>query len=33
MWLEIGSGNVTQTWIGDNGGTVFQSGILGELSA
>lgn len=34
-WLERGAsaGADTQTWYGDNGGTVIQSGILGEVWA
>lgn len=30
-WLELGSGGVTDGWIGDNGGTSFQSGIHGTI--
>jgi hypothetical protein len=32
-WLEHGAGADTQTWYGDNGGTVSQAGMTGELPA
>lgn len=33
VWLERGAGSGTQTWYGDNGGTIFQSGIIGYIRA
>lgn len=30
-WLERGAGADTQTWYGDNGGTILQSGIHGSI--
>lgn len=30
-WLETGAGAGTQTWYGDNGGTLMQAGIVGSL--
>lgn len=34
VWLEMGAGSDTQTWVGDNGGSgTFQSGITGEIWA
>lgn len=30
-WIEIGDGATTTTWYGDNGGTVGQSGISGQI--
>lgn len=30
-WLERGGGSGTQTWYGDNGGTIIQSGIIGTI--
>jgi hypothetical protein len=32
-WLEAGDGTDTQTWYGDNGVTLIQSGITGEVRA
>jgi hypothetical protein len=32
-WLEYGGGTDTQTWYGDNGGALQQTGILGEVFA
>lgn len=31
VWLELGAGSDTQTWVGDNGGTSQQTGISGSL--
>lgn len=33
VWLEAGAGADTQTWYGDNGGAVIQSGIKGKILA
>lgn len=30
-WLEIGAGSDTQTWYGDNGSSVVQTGIVGMM--
>jgi hypothetical protein len=30
-WLEYGGGAGTTTWLGDNGGAIFQTGITGQL--
>jgi hypothetical protein len=31
VWLEFASGTPTQTWYGDNGGSIMQTGISGFI--